>query len=316
MPTIREIVDDLVGEGYRITARTVKYYIDAGLIPAPDKEGGYKEGVRLVFKNGKIAKERIKRIYELKGRGYKLSEISEALIEEDKTKYFQRVANWLSIYVERDGRFFFEMIDVREEPCAVAESLVSLFTDPDNEKRSEYARYIVRRSAYKIDTKSYTDFAEVEGRGLIVPTDMINGRTAYDSSIECAIDYIYLHHNYDLSWNTIESLHKQHIKNFDNYIPLPEADGKRFTREWIGWYRQSELNKFGKYVLEYLTKMANGFAYKPSIRLKRYWDSAYDDLDSFVSDFLESKCAFFAGVEFGVHDGEAGMFLRRIERSL
>ncbi len=311
MPTIREIVDDLVMEGYRITARTVKYYIDAGLIPIPDKEGGYKEGVRLVFKNGKVAKDRIKRIYELKGKGYKLSEISEALIEEDKTKYFHRTTEWLGNFVEREGKFFFT-IESEDERIDKVDSIASLMADPANRARGEYLLNRLNGSPSKIDFMR-NDFIEIEKRNLVTPINLVKNKASYEiSTFSAGVDYILLHRRYDLSWDTIEALHKQNARNFDKYIALPEIDNKRFTREWLGWYRQYELNKFGIYALQYLDRMADGFARKGSTRLLRYWDSVYEDVDTFVSEFLEGKCAFLYGLGTGPCKEESGVFLRRI----
>ena len=79
--TLKQLTTRIQRKGYRVSERTIKYYSEIGLIP---KSTGCcpkcGEQIDLHFSNSRFTEESFKvlvKIFELKGRGYKLKEIKE-----------------------------------------------------------------------------------------------------------------------------------------------------------------------------------------------------------------------------------------------
>jgi len=79
MITIDELTTIMIKNGYKIKKSQIRYYIRLGLMTETKKVGGYKTGVKLYFVNEKETVERLELIFELKGKGWELSEISDKI---------------------------------------------------------------------------------------------------------------------------------------------------------------------------------------------------------------------------------------------
>ncbi len=97
--TLDKIVNNLSAEGYKITKRTFQFYVQAGLLPKGSRQGQKTGGVKFYYPFSVI--ETIKWIFELKSKGFNLSEIKETLLlarqEEkflgDEQQFSEQVGN-------------------------------------------------------------------------------------------------------------------------------------------------------------------------------------------------------------------------------
>ncbi len=82
--TVDEILEKLLEDGYVITRRTFQYYIQSGLLPKGTRKGSEKGGVQFYYPVSTI--KTIKKILELKGKGYSLSDIKNRVVSEDEAR--------------------------------------------------------------------------------------------------------------------------------------------------------------------------------------------------------------------------------------
>ena len=301
--TIREVVQTMVSRGYKVSERTLKYYCDLGLLPEPGKEGGYKSGVRLVFPDEDAVLSQLAKIFELKGRGFKLSEIRESFANEEAKAALQLRKRSLKQYHEINGRYYFHLDDVlgrligdRNSPYRYADSMGALL--------DEFIK--VRVPASRDFVEKCTD--EVEMKGLYITPWSYKGVLVYEiDDLYRAKHWIKLKTEYSFEWETLVSLYKKHLKNMKKYFFWPEPDGVRFSELSIKWKIQNYANLLGIKIWDYVQYIRTGGVLidldSPGFFS---WDARYESVDDFVEDFLRGHCAFVPG-----HDEGQDMFLNR-----
>lgn len=299
MISINDLVKELIGKGYKIRPRTIKYYIEQGLMPEPKKQGGYREGVRLVFPDKEEALARLVKIFELKGRGFKLSEIDKFLKDQKREKAPSKHKEYLKSFIEVGGRFY--QILKREpdgESQKYADSLKDILTDLEDKK----------------------DADEVEGQGFFITPYMYQNRVVYhlDMLIE-PLSWIELRRKYGIKWHILQALFEKHKKNFDRDVHWPDPDGVRFSEAWIGYHRQWALNFFGSHLVEYIKGIHEGFLDEWGDDDSFILDFKYRNMDIFIKDFLSGKCAFVPPPYGGRDDqgftpfGGPALFLKKFQ---
>ncbi len=99
--SIEEILRILASEGIEVSRRTFLYYVQLGLLPKGKRVGQRSGGVKFFYP--KEALERLRKIWELKNKGFKLKEIKFLLgepdSEEETEETFPRA--WFPKEVER-----------------------------------------------------------------------------------------------------------------------------------------------------------------------------------------------------------------------
>ncbi len=289
MVTINDIVDEMTSKGYKITNRTIKYYLERNLLPQPEKQGGYREGVKLVFPDKEEVLARLYRIFELKGRGYTLSEIKKTIERERAKELAGKRSEYLQGFIERDGRFYNKS------------SSTNLLIPQDNLERillsgevPSFSRETEKLN--KLEPIASYHFEQIEKSGAVLPIFLIGDKPAYDEfDIPPIVYWLLLRLEYDIEWDIIEALVNKHAENFDRYVFLPEPDGIRFSREFIGWHRQFKLNLLGGLFFEYLELIEDGFMSVGGFadsELTCFWGAEYETLGAMIDDFLRGKCAF------------------------
>ena len=113
--SINELTGEMIDRGYKITPRTIRHYIEKGLLPKVRKQGGYKEGVRLVFEDKEKALDTLVKIYSLKGKGYKLSDIKKEMNEERIKKLKNKTKSHFDLFIEQVGHFFVDHGDLESQ---------------------------------------------------------------------------------------------------------------------------------------------------------------------------------------------------------
>lgn len=81
--TVDDILLKLVDDGFKITKRTFQYYVQSGLLPKGIRKGMERGGVQFYYPSSTI--KTLKKIFELKSKGYNLNEI-KTLLNEHNTK--------------------------------------------------------------------------------------------------------------------------------------------------------------------------------------------------------------------------------------
>lgn len=272
MISINELAKELLSKGYKVTPRTIKFYIERGLLPKPKKQGGYREGVRLIYQDKEEALTKLLQIFELKGRGFKLSEIAEALKKQGREEAFNRHRAYLKRFKEINEHFFFTLGNAPDgQRYKYGDSLKDFLTDPDVKN----------------------DANEVEKRGFFKTPYIYENRVVYDLDILIApLSWIELKQKYAIEWNILEELFKKHKENFHKSVKWPNVDGVRFSEAWIGYHRQWALNFFGSHLLEYIKGIYEGFLDEWGDDDSFILDFKYRAVTLFVEDFLSGNCAF------------------------
>ena len=111
---MKEIKDILRSEGYEISERMVKYYIEIGILPVPD----YPYPNQAKYRNVHLI--RLKRIGRLKDAGYTFGEIKKIFLDErDKTEKEAKKRN-----LNYDDMRCLTSADLKEEADYIYESML------------------------------------------------------------------------------------------------------------------------------------------------------------------------------------------------
>jgi DNA-binding transcriptional MerR regulator len=272
MTSLNDLAKELKYKGYKVTPRTIKYYIEVGLLPKPTKQGGYREGVRLVYADKEAVLARLINICQFKGRGYKLAEIAEIIKKQGREEASRKHAAYLKRFKEIDGQFYFAMENAPDgKRYQYGDSLKELFSDPDS----------------KIDVE------EVERRGFFKTPYRHGSRVVYDLDIMVApLSWIELKQTYGIEWDILERLFKKHTENYSRFVHWPNPDGVRFSDTWVGYHRQWALNFFGCHLVEYVKGISAGFLDEWDEDESLILDYKYTDIALFLEDFLLGNCVF------------------------
>ncbi len=158
--TIKDIVNELTDKGYRTNEANLRYYHSLGLLPESEKVGIYQGGVSLIFPDKDRAINTVLRIFEFKGRGYKLSEIGEILKAEREKQEEEACKSELKQYKEVNGKYFLyydKQPDVYQ-PIKRLRDILSV------KELMDECRHACEDSAYRISFRA-EDLDEVERRG-------------------------------------------------------------------------------------------------------------------------------------------------------
>jgi len=288
--TINDLVQEISNHGYHITPSGIKYYIRQGLLSEPQKQGGYKKGVRLTFPEPKVTVSQLQRVFELKTLGFKLSEIKRIMKEVARKRAGTKRRKKIEKIVNINGQLLYKLNDEVE--------IRELKEDPDDPWTSDLEAvlfdYLYKIPVFKGDSK------KVINRQLYIPLYLYKGNFLYFyQNIWHAFAWISLRRSYDFAWDTVEALNNQHIKNFDKYFFLPDANGVIFSPNYITWLRQYHLNTFGSMLESYFGRIiAKTIEYIPikwdnyGVPISPLWDYKYREKDTFIRDFIDGRCAF------------------------
>jgi DNA-binding transcriptional MerR regulator len=291
---ITDIVDRLTQEGFKITPRTIKFYIERGLLPEPMKRGGYQEGVRLAYKAEDSEKimEILYLIFSLKGRGYKLADIKS----EVNKLTVKKQAEALSRYIEIDG-FFRE--EIQFEPHS-RDQETDLFRYPYHAYADSVGELLTEALLKGEELHKWGPlgdikmlFSKIEGMGLWITPYCFKGRLVYDTQwLFQVARFVDLHKAYVLPWETIQTLFRKHEENERIFLHWPECDGVRFNQAWVEFHLRRELNDFGDMLLRFLEWIYMGCPFTATETGFVCWDSVYNDTNEFLDDFLAGRCAW------------------------
>jgi len=284
--SLNELVQEMENKGYRITPHGVKYYTRKGLLPKPIKQGGYGKGVHLVFPDKDDVLARLYKIFEMKGKGFRLSEILRAIRNEDQLKLEYRRKKYLENFIEKDGEFFHVLEEEPDERWI--ENLNYVIQD-----HNMVDVYLYRTSLFKNDPD------EVTKRKLYRPSHIYDGKIIYlHDDIHEAFAWIKLCRDHNIGWYVLEAINKRHEENFDKHFFWPNPDVARFTKAYIGWRRQVELNYFGVLLKEYIERIIEKTRTQVDLKfdfmgeVQTSWNYQYDSVDILTQDLIEEKCAF------------------------
>jgi len=282
MISIDNLVSYLADKGYKITSRTIKYYIERDLLPVTSKTGGYREGVRLVFPDRDKVLSKILKIFELKGRGYKLSDIEHQFREDDRKRKKFEHEEFLKSFVHINGRIYKVF---KQAPDG--DKFKSFVNATDLLSREVCNDSGVFKFCSFIDAQG--DVLEIERCGLFLsPYILRNGDFFYDTRrVFEVVAWITLHREYDISWDILESLSKKHFENLDKYYHWPNADGVRFSVSYISFLKALRLNAFGSRLEGFIESLHSRISTSDD-----RCDYRYGDVDLFITDFLSDRCAF------------------------
>jgi DNA-binding transcriptional MerR regulator len=288
--SIDELVHHVERKGYKITPYGVKYYIREGLLPRPIKRsGGYKEGVRLIFPDAREALTQFERIFELKGWGYKLAEIKKVIRDEAGERSKNKRKKIMEKIIEIDGQFYFKLNEEAD--------INKLKHDPDESWTDDLEKKLFKYYNPKNTVKG--DSEKVIKLKLYLPIYLYKDKPLYlQTDIFQAFAWIKLRRSYEIAWDTLKALHRKHVENFDKFFFWPDADGINFSKKWVNWQRQKELNNFGEILYNYTGRMIDKTIDRLSMDWGNWgepetaWDSGYASNHTFFQDFLEGKCAF------------------------
>lgn len=292
MVTIAEIVTEMKKEGYKISPTTIKYYIDIGLMPEPDKIGGYGAGVKLSFPDKREALSRLKQIYGFKGRGYKLSEIKLILSKPNVDELKKTNKKYMKQYIEMDGQFLRSL----KNPGGYQEYTYENFINFINWRNPINLPDMEISIPFSVPEEFWEDsFITINDLGLYYPTMIYQDKLMLNKP-----DYSYvaawmiLRHEYDIDWDIQEALFKKHKENMDNkYWFWPKPDNVRFSMEEIETRRREHLNILSGMILGYFIGAKDDFfKVEPGGGWSTGWDYSYDNPHMLIDEFLEGKCAF------------------------
>jgi len=304
--TIQELVEQMKSEGFKITPRTIKFYVEMALMPQPVKRGGYQEGVRLVFEEPEKAIERLRLIFALKGKGYKLSDIRAEIDRVREREKLEKQKSELQRYVEIEGRVYYDLGPVSEAHFLSCQRLDILLRESGP---YQYSFEACGPLEMWLEASK-----QVQERGFSLPQYVSKGAFLYDeTALFGPSSWIIMNLEYDLGWDTLTKLFEVSKKNLDRFFHWPDTDGERVSSLSIRWARQKAENEFGIPLKNYLEWMSEGFSLgddypffgvvNPSFR--------YSNREEFVSDFVSGRCAFVP--MYPDDDGPVGaeMFLKK-----
>ena len=171
-----------------------------------------------------------------------------------------------------------------------------------------------------IDSKDVEYADEVEKRGLFVTPYISQKRPVYDlHNMSIPYDWIELRRDYSIEWKTLEALIKKQDENLEKYCHWPNQVGNQFSKAWCGYLRRCALNSFGGVLVHQFYCIEDGFPDDlPSVNLNEghveeytiIYDYKYENVDSFINDFLQGNCAFVPS--HPLDEGDIFMFLKKI----
>jgi DNA-binding transcriptional MerR regulator len=292
--------------GYRITPYGVKYYIQNKLLPTPIKQsGGYKKGVRLIFPDSAETLTQLKRIFELKGLGYKLAEIKKVVKEEADERFRDKQKRIQEKFIEINGQYVRVLDDEAE--------IDKRKNDPDEPWTDDLEKVLFDFLHYVPVVKG--DSVNVIDRKLHLPMYLYQDKPVYlNDDIHEALSWVSLRREQDITWDTLEALKKKHIENYETHFFLPDVDGIKFSQNRVNWIRQRHLNEFGLMLDNYIGKIINKTIDSLSMKWENFgepvtsfWDHEYGNIDSFINGFLEGKCTFVP-----TYDANIRYFLKKL----
>lgn len=314
---LSDLPDELLKQhGIKTTVRIIKGMAEKGWLDPYSKAGGYRQGVRLYFDDKQRAIDGIKHIYDLRGLGYKDSEIDEVVMQIQVSRNLKEVEEYITAFVIHDGKpYKLNTFPNRKLPYGVLFALGDVLTvHPSGEKITEkYLRdadKALRRFNISPDL-----FDEIQKRELIAQVDIVNEKPFfwYSEVLEPILSYVGLNMKYGLAWDTIDAIIKRVEGHINRYIFFPEIDEKTFTDAYVRWLQRKFLNCFSCYFESYLEKIDSKFKNIDSNRYYILMDycSRYDSVEAFVADFIDGKCAFVFGGDL-TQGRQYQMFLRRL----
>jgi len=306
---IQEVVDRMTSEGFKITPRTITFYVERGLLPRPDREGGYRKGVRLAFKeeDEALVMKSLYLIFALKGKGYKLSEIKaelDRLAEEDLAL---KLKSNLDRYVEIDGRVYYALGHLSEH-------------DLLSRGRLDVLLRVVGPYQYSLEDCGGLDLIietsrRVQEFGLCCPKYLSGESLLYDEDeLFGPSSWVILNLEYMIDWDVLIKLFNVSISNLRRYFYWPTPNGKTSSILSIRWMQQESENQVGIVLKNYIEWLHQGF---PLGELYPFFGDLnpsfkYSNKDKFIKEFVSGKCAFVPTYpDDNVDRGE--LFLKRFE---
>lgn len=322
--SFEELAQEMRRQGFKITSRTIrKYTLDDMLMPDTVKAGGYRQGVKRVFPDRVGAIERLRRILELRGKGYTIFEILRTFEDEDNDRAIRRRKNDLKCYILKNGRYYYQLTKkynsiLFQAASNITELFKTLLESNIEEVELFKVSYKNSKIIYRQGKIYWEDLKQIEKLSLFHPTFIYKDKFVYNISKLSvndltSIEYWYrLKREYKIDFYTLVRIHKRLEWNLKKYFFLPEPDGERFSNAMNGWKRQAQLNKFIIIFFNYLDDIGYGRRVFSGNNEKTEgdffeWNSEYLSVDEFISDFLNGKCAFVPAME-GLHP-----FLKRFE---
>ncbi|NPU86362.1 MAG: MerR family transcriptional regulator [Syntrophaceae bacterium] len=286
--TIKGIVQEMTARGYKVTARTIRHYLEMGLLPEPIKKGTYLHGVSLIFPEPEEALSAISRIYELKAKGYKLADIQKTITSEKWENAIVDQRHKLSKYIEVNGKYYREMDSVEDRYMH--------FVDVWDAIHSKSSIWSIRKLALPKLPREV--IVGLEEKGIFQPTEIYKGKQYYDKQhyyiqlIPC-IGLVRDDFNIDF----LASLFNQHQRNLDKYVYWPEVDNIRYSIESINYMKRSMLNWFGFSLSDYLGFLNNVNTKRDFKRYEEAIHDIYPNTEDFIDNFLKGNCAFVPWVK-------------------
>jgi len=306
-----ELAKEMNKQGYKITPRTIKKYtFHDNLMSDTVKVGGYRKGVKNVFTDKEEAISRLRRILELRAKGYSIFQILLKFENEEAEVALRERKKDLSRYVERNGHYYY-LLEKKAANSGLyyfGDSLVNICKDFIKDTKDHYVNIF----------KSLDDIDKIEKHCLFQPLYMYKENLACwhnpdtRDDFGCVDDWCALKQEFDIGWETLKDLRYRHVENLETSLYLPEIDGERFNTEIIEWKRQVEINKLGLILFRYIEDIQFGrrvFVNDARNYVSFEWDSEYRDIDSFIKDFMKRKCAFVPSIARDM--GVGGYFLKR-----
>jgi DNA-binding transcriptional MerR regulator len=308
MATIAEIVQKMQELGYKISTRQFRYWYELGLLPAGEKRGGFKEGVRLVFSDPEEVINRIKKICDLKGKNYRLNEIAEICKKEEREKALKLRKKHLSNYVERDGRYFYHISEIQAKSADFIEAdtvvgLIEAIKDI-GDKNEKYLKNL--GEIYALVDLLTDEAKHIDSIQLYQPRHIRNDRQYFNinkAAYDTLLPSQFLKETYGIEYNLQKRLIEKHRESVEKYLFFPKIDGIRFTKEWLGWKKQEAAELWPKLLQEYLWFKGKNVLIKKNDyggkgkKLTFMWDYEYKNMNELTEDYLNGKCAFVPCVD-------------------
>ena len=274
------------------------------MIKPTRKRGGYREGVKLVFEDAEEAEASARQIFELKGRGFTLSEIKKVFEEKASVKALERHKKFLNNFIKMGERIYkrFAVVDGLNYGELDRLRIVMLEDGP--------AQFNLSTCGGIKKIKEAAD--KVEALGLYGAPYLYGDKPLYDSdNLYQPSAWISLRLEYDLDWRVLKDLHRRHSENLEKIWFWPSPDGNRFTNLSLEWERQCQRDYLGTYLMAYFEWMRKGFPINSTEIL--YFGSPircdrYEDIHQLIDDFIGGRCAFVPG---GYDYEEMCVFLKR-----
>ena len=276
MATIPDLVERMTADGYKLTARKIKYYIEIGLLRKPLKVAAYRKGVHFEYPNEEYIIERLKRIFELKGRGYKLKEIKEILLEEDVKEVAKESAKLHKRFIHHDRKVYRQVNSANLDKLQfhIAPGVKSLAID---------------LGITSIDPKiDIGDAAMIDKYGLFFPLRIEEkGIHVFElnKDLELLAAWAQLRNEFGIEWKTLKALCDQHRENLSRYVFWPN-----WSEEVVSWHTRRITNNFPIRLSGYVDRIVKPRLFPGYGRVAS--DYKYQTLDLFIDDFLEERCAF------------------------